>query len=63
MKKWDNSSLIIVNWQLRWRYEKVGTWFINYYYLTVNVNINNDTYTVLMSNYVSDIAYEAWSRD
>ena len=63
MKKWDNSSLIIVNWQLRWRYEEVGTWFINYYYLTVNVNINNDTYTVLMSNYVSDIAYEAWSRD
>ena len=63
MKKWDNSSLIIVNWQLRWRYEEVGTWFINYYYLTVKVNINNDTYTVLMSNYVSDIAYEAWSRD
>ena len=35
--------------------EKVGKWFINYYYLTVKVKKNNGTYTVLMSNYVSDM--------
>ena len=38
---------------------KLGKWFINYYHLTVKVKKNNDTYTVLMSNYVSDVAYEA----
>ena len=38
--------------------EKVGKWFINYHSLTVKVKKNNGTYTVLMSNYVSDIAYE-----
>ena len=40
------------------RNEKVGKCFISYYYLTVKVKKNNGTYTVLMSNYVSDIAYE-----
>ena len=30
---------------------------VYYYYQTVKVKENNDTYTVLMSNYVSDIAY------
>ena len=39
------------------RNEKVGKWFVNYYYLTVKVKENNGTYTVLMSNYGSDIAY------
>ena len=38
--------------------EKVRKWFIKYY-LTVKVKKNNGTYTVLMSNYVSDIAYAA----
>ena len=37
----------------------MGKWFINYNYLTVKVKKNNGTYIVLMSNYVSDIAYEA----
>ena len=41
------------------RNEKVGKYFISYYYLTVKVKKNNGTYTVLMSHYVSDIAYEA----
>ena len=41
------------------RNEKVGKWFNNYYYLTVKTKKNNGAYTVLMSNYVSDIAYEA----
>ena len=37
----------------------MGKWLINYYYLTVKVKKkNSDTYTVLMSNYISDIAYE-----
>ena len=38
------------------------TWlcFINYYYFTVKVKKNNGTCTpVLMSNYVSEVAYEA----
>ena len=39
--------------------EKVGKWFIDYYYLTVKVKNNNRTYTVQVSNYVSNIAYEA----
>ena len=39
--------------------ENVGKWFINYYYLTVKVQKNNGTYTALMSNYVSNIAYQA----
>ena len=39
--------------------EKVGKCFINYYFLTVKVKKNNGTYTVLMSNYVSEVAYEA----
>ena len=38
--------------------EKVGKWFINYYYLTVKVK-KNVTYTLLMSNHMSDAAYEA----
>ena len=41
--------------------EKLGKYFINYY-LTVKVKKNNSTYTVLMSNYVSEVAYEAQSR-
>ena len=40
-------------------YEQVGKCFINYYYLTVKVKKNDGTYTVLMSNYVSEVAYEA----
>ena len=38
--------------------KNVGKWFI-YYCLAIKVNKNNSTYTVQMSNYVSDIAYEA----
>ena len=33
--------------------------FIDYYYLPVKVKKNNGTKSALMSNYVSDIAYEA----
>ena len=36
--------------------EKVGKLFINYYYLSVKVKKYNGTRSVLMSNYVSDIA-------
>ena len=39
------------------RNEKVGKWFINYYHLTVKVKKNNGTFTVLMSNYVSDMIH------
>ena len=42
----------------RTRNEKVGKWFINCYYLTVKVKKNNGTFTVLMSNYVSDIRHD-----
>ena len=41
----------------------MGKLFINYYYLTVKVKKNNGTYTVPMSNYVSDVAGEAGCRD
>ena len=43
--------------------QKVGKLFINDYYLTVKVKKNNGTYTVPMSNYVSDVAGEAGCRD
>ena len=39
--------------------QKIEKHFINYYYLTVKVKKNNGTYTVLMLNYVSEVAYEA----
>ena len=60
-KKQSKSSLQKKNYRHSSRHiwnEKVGKWFINYHSLTVKVKKNNGTYTVLMSNYVSDIAYE-----